>query len=388
MRRSSRLPQDSAPNALSAALEKAVAEGRPILDLTRSNPTRCGFQYPEAAIRAALGAEGVLAYAPDARGSLTAREAIAAHHGHGLRAEDLLLTASTSEAYSLLFKLLGDPGDTVLVPSPSYPLFDWLARMEGMKAAPAPAWWRDRWTLDEAALEAACGPAARALCVVSPNNPTGQYLSRGEWAMLTAFCARKGLALICDEVFADFPLEPGPDDLRSALEDPAPPCPVFVLSGLSKTALLPQVKLGWIAARGPGSARALDDLEFISDQYLSVSASAQAAAPELLRLAPGLRAQALARAAANLEAMDGWLRDRPSCSRLPVGGGWSALLRRPAVETDEAFALRLLEQEGVLAHPGHFFDLPLEGFLVLSLLTPPDDFRAGLGGLSRALSNG
>ena len=388
MRRSSRLPPDAAPNALSAALARARAAGRPVLDLTRSNPTACGFAYPEAAIRAALGGAGVLSYAPDARGSLAAREAVAAHHGRGLRPEDLLLTASTSEAYSLLFKLLGDPGDEVLVPSPSYPLFEWLARMEGMRAVTVPAWWRDRWSLDEAALESACSPRTRALCVVSPNNPTGQFLSREEWALLTAFCARKGLSLICDEVFADFPLEPGDGDLRTGLEDPEPPCPVFVLSGLSKAALLPQVKLGWIAARGPGAAQALEDLEFIADQYLSVSASAQAAAPELLRLAPGLRAQALARAAAALRALDAWLGGHPACSRLPVGGGWSVLLRRPALEPDEAFALRLLEEGGTLAHPGHFFDLPMEGFLVLSLLTPTDEFERGLAALSRALSNG
>lgn len=388
MRRSSRLPQDAAPNALSVALAEARAAGRPILDLTRSNPTDCGFEYPEAAIRAALGSPDVLAYTPGARGSLAARQAIAAHHGHGLRAEDLLLTASTSEAYAFLFKLLADPGDTILVPSPSYPLFEWLARMEGLQAIPVPAWWRDRWTLDEAALEAACGPKVRALCIVNPNNPTGQYLSRSEWDMLTSFCARKDLALICDEVFADFPLEPGAGDMQTALEDAAPPCPVFVLSGLSKTALLPQVKLGWIAARGPGAAQVLEDLEFISDQYLSASASAQAAAPELLRLAPGLRAQALARASSNLAALDAWLRLHPACSRLPVGGGWSVLLRRPALEDDETFTLRLLQREGMLAHPGHFFDLPMDGFLVLSLLTPLDEFQKGLGSLSRALPNG
>ncbi|MBS1765914.1 MAG: pyridoxal phosphate-dependent aminotransferase [Acidobacteria bacterium] len=388
MKRSSRLPQDAAPNALSAALEEARALGRPILDLTRSNPTTCGFAYPEGAIRAALGSPDVLAHAPGPRGSRSARQAIAAHLGHGLRAEDLLLTASTSEAYAFLFKMVADPGDEILVPSPSYPLFEWLARMEGLQAIPVPAWWRDRWSLDEAALEAACGPRARALCIVNPNNPTGQYLSRDEWRMLTAFCARNQLALICDEVFADFPLEPGAQDLGSALEDGAPPCPVFVLSGLSKTALLPQVKLGWIVVRGPGATQALEDLEFISDHYLSVSASAQAAAPDLLRLAPTLRAQALVRAQTNLAALDAWLQTHPACSRLPVGGGWSVLLRRPAVETDDAFAIRLLEREGVLVHPGHFFDLPLEGFVVLSLLTPEAEFEDGLTGLSRALANG
>ena len=386
MHRSSRLPADAAPNALSAALARLRAEGRAVLDLSASNPTACGFAYPGDAIRAALASAETLAYAPDARGALPAREAVAAHHARGLRPEDLLLTASTSEAYALLFKLLCEPGDTVLVPSPSYPLFEWLARMEGLEALPVSSWRHERWSLDFAALEAACGPRTRAVCVVNPNNPTGQFLSRGEWKALAELCARKGMALIVDEVFADFPLEPGPDHLPAALEDADPPCPVFALSGLSKAALLPQVKLGWIAARGPGAARALEDLEFIADQYLSVSASAQAAAPALLSLAPALRAQALARAKANLAALDAWVQSHPGCSRLPVGGGWSVLLRRPALESDEAFALALLEEESVLAHPGHFFDLPGEGFLVLSLIVPEAAFAAGLAALSRALS--
>ncbi|HXC16910.1 MAG TPA: pyridoxal phosphate-dependent aminotransferase [Holophagaceae bacterium] len=387
MRFSSRLPANSLPNALSTALTRLRDQGLAILDLTVSNPTACGFTYPEAAIREALGAPSVLRYAAEARGSLPAREAIAAHHGRGLRPEDLLLTASTSEAYALLFKLLGDPGDEVLVPSPSYPLFEWLARMEGLNAVTVPAWFHERWDLDIAALESACTRRTRAICVVNPNNPTGQFLSRAEWNALTGLCTRKDLALIVDEVFADFPLEPEPGHLPTALEDPDPPCPVFVLSGLSKAALLPQVKLGWIAARGPGARAALDSLEFIADQYLSVSASAQAAAPALLALAPALRAQARARAMENLAALDAWLAVERSWSRPSLGGGWSVLLRRPALESDEAFALRLLEEEGVLVHPGHFFDLPAEGFLVLSLLPRPGGFRKGLDALSKALPN-
>lgn len=387
MRASSRLPASASPNALSAALARIRAEGRAVLDLTLSNPTACGFDYPGAALREALGDPSVLRHAPDAKGALAAREAIAAHHGHGVRAQDLLLTASTSEAYGLLFKLLGDPGDEVLVPSPSYPLFEWLARMEGLAAITVPAWFHERWDLDFTSLEGACTGRTRAVCVVNPNNPTGQFLSRGEWRALTALCARKGLALIVDEVFADFPLEPEEDHLPTALEDPAPPCPVFVLSGLSKAALLPQVKLGWIAARGPGAAEALEALEFIADQYLSVSASAQAAAPAILAFAPALRAQALGRARENLAALDAWLAVERSCSRPSVGGGWSALLRRPAVESGEDFTLRLLERESVLVHPGHFFDLPGEGYLALSLLPPAAAFKEGLEALSRALSN-
>ena len=375
-------------NALSEALARLRIEGHGILDLTVSNPTICGFKYPEDAIREALSTAEILRYAPDAQGGLTAREAIATHHGHGLRAEDLLLTASTTESYALLFKLLGDPGDEILVPSPSYPLFEWLAKLEGLSAVKVPAWFHERWDLDIAGIESACTERTRAVCVVNPNNPTGQYLSWTEWRSLTEFCAREGLALIVDEVFSDFPLEPEADHLPTALEDPAPPCPVFVLSGLSKAALLPQLKLGWIAARGPGAMDALKALAFMADAYLSVSTPVQAAAPAILRLARALRSQVRDRAAENLAALDAWTQMEPSCSRSAVGGGWSVLLRRPVVEEDDdAFALRLLLQEGVLVHPGHFFDLPREGVLALSLLPPLDIFKKGLVGLSRAFQN-
>jgi aspartate/methionine/tyrosine aminotransferase len=378
VRLSSRLPRDFEPNALSAALDRMRLEGRERLDLTVSNPTRCGFTYPEAEIRAALSSPNVLTYDPDPQGSRTAREAIALHHGYGLRAEDLLLTASTSEGYGLLFKLLGDPGDEVLVPSPSYPLFEWLARLEGLTARTVPSYFHDRWHLDLGALEAAITDHTRAVVVVNPNNPTGQFLSKQEWTSLTTLCAQRGLAVIVDEVFADHVLEPLPDRLDTALLDADPPCPVFLLSGLSKVAALPQLKLGWVAVRGPGAEAHLEALAFLADQYLSVSAPAQAAAPALLALAGGIRQQVQARLRANLATLDGLLAAQPRLSRLPVEGGWSVLLRRPAVEPDELCALRLLERHGVLLHPGSFFDLPGHGHLVLSLLTPPANFRRGL----------
>ncbi|HEY3270904.1 MAG TPA: pyridoxal phosphate-dependent aminotransferase [Geothrix sp.] len=378
MRLSSRLPHAFEPNALSASLARQRSEGRKVLDLTVSNPTRCGFTYPEADIRAALSSPAVLAYDPDPQGSQSAREAIAAYHGHGLRADDLLLTASTSEGYALLFKLLGDPGDEVLVPSPSYPLFDWLARLEGLHARPVPSYFHDRWHLDLGALESAVGPRTRAIVVVNPNNPTGHFLSKTEWAGLTDLCARKGLAVLVDEVFADYALEPPADRLSTALGDTAPHCPVFLLSGLSKVAALPQLKLGWIAARGPGAAEHLEALAFLADQYLSVSAPVQAAAPALLALAPGIRQQVQRRLRANLAILDAALAVHPHLSRLPVEGGWSVLLRRPAVDGDEVCALRLLEQASVLVHPGSFFDLPGDGHLVLSLLTSEETFHDGL----------
>ncbi len=378
MHLSSRLPQGFEPNALSAALSRLRSEGRAVLDLTGSNPTRCGFVYPEAAILAALSQPTVLAYDPDPCGSALAREAIAAHHGHGLGAEDLLLTASTSEGYGLLFKLLGDAGDEVLVPSPSYPLFDWLARLEGLHAHTVPSYFHERWHLDLGALEAGVSPRTRAVVVVNPNNPTGHFLSQAEWAGLTVLCARHGLALIVDEVFADFALESSADRLATALVDPDPPCPVFLLSGLSKVAALPQLKLGWIALRGPGAAEHRSALTFLADQYLSVSAPVQAAAPTLLALAPGIRGQILGRLRANLASLDACLATQPRLSRPPVEGGWSVLLRRPAVDGDETCTLRLLESASTLVHPGSFFDLPGDGHLVLSLLTPEALFREGL----------
>lgn len=378
MRRSSRLPDPIELNPLSQLLAERRTSGQEVLDLTASNPTACGFTYPEAEIRAALSAPSVLRYAADPQGALAARQAIASHHRHGLRADDLLLTASTSEGYALLFKLLGNPGDEVLVPSPSYPLFDWLARLEGMAAKPVPSYFHERWHLDLGALEASVSERTCAVVVVNPNNPTGHFLSRTEWKALTDLCARRNLALMVDEVFADYALEATGEALSTALEDHDPPCPLFLLSGLSKIAALPQVKLGWIAVRGPEGAEHMEALAFLADQYLSVSASAQAAAPALLALAPSLQAQVRHRLRANLRTLDASLAAHPQLSRLPVEGGWSVLLRRPALEGDEACACRLLRETGVLAHPGSFFDLPADGHLVLSLLTPEIVFKEGL----------
>lgn len=385
MRASSRLPRGFEPNALTAALAARRAAGLEVLDLTVSNPTRCGIAYPEAELRAALSDPTVLRYDPDPLGAQSAREAIAAHHGRGLRAEDLLLTASTSEGYALLFKLLGDPGDELLVPSPSYPLFEWLARLEGLHARPVASYFHERWHLDLEALSTAITPRTKAVVVVNPNNPTGHFLSRNEWSQLTALCAEHGLALLVDEVFADYALEPPEGHLPTALEDPDPACPLFLLSGLSKVAALPQLKLGWIAARGPGATSALASLAFLADQYLSVSAPAQAAAARVLALAPALRAQVRNRLAHNLAALDAALSAHPHLGRLPVEGGWSVLLRRPAVGSDEACAIRALETTGALVHPGSFFDIPGDGHLVLSLLPPEDRFETGLRALLLSL---
>ena len=242
---SSRLPGLFHSNALTELQDHLQAEGIPLRNLTASNPTSVGLDYPAADIRAALGAPEVLAYHANPRGSLAARQAVAEHLGHGVTPEEILLTASTSEAYAWGFKLLCDPGDEVLAPSPSYPLFEWLAHLENVTARPIPAWWHDRWNLDLEALEAACGPRTRAILLVNPNNPTGQFLSKAEWAGLVALCTKKNLALFVDEVFADYPLEPTPQDLRTALADAEPTCTVLVLSGLSKVAAGPGCCKPW-----------------------------------------------------------------------------------------------------------------------------------------------
>ena len=323
------------------------------------------------------GGAQALAYDPDPRGRKDARAAVAAWWGHGLTEKDLVLSASTSESYSWLFKLLGDPGDDLLVPSPSYPLFEWLARMEGLVARQIPAFGFEGWQLDLAGLESACGPRTRAVVVVNPNNPTGHFLSRTDWERLAALCARKGLVLVVDEVFSPYPLEPTEDAVQTVLEDTSPPCPTVVLSGLSKAALLPQLKLAWTAVRGPGAERLLEGLEFIADQYLSVSAATLAALPELLRLAPDLQAQCLARLRINLAALDRLLTSASTWSRLGVGGGWSVVLRRPALSTDGEFVESLLSRRGVLVHPGEFFGFAAEGHLIASLLTDPVIFANG-----------
>lgn len=377
---SHRLPESLEPNPLTLELEARRRSGRAVLDLTVSNPTRCGFPYPADAIRAALSGPGVLAYDPDPRGPAAAREAVAAHHGRGLDPGQVVLAASTSEAYGWLFKLLCDPGDDVLVPSPSYPLFHWLGALEGVSARPVPALPFEAWDLDLPGLAAALTPRTRAVVVVNPNNPTGRFLSRTRWEALLAFCAEKGLAVLVDEVFHDYPLEPAPDGLTTALETPEPPCPVFLLSGLSKIAALPQVKLGWIVLLGPARAH-LEALTFLADQYLSVSASAQAAAPALLALAPAIRGPILARLRGNLTALDALLRAHPAASRHPVQGGWSVILRCPVLDPEADLALELLRETGILLHPGGFFDLPGKGRLVASLL--PEAFPQGM---ARALA--
>jgi hypothetical protein len=373
-----------APNRLSALLREMRAAGGEILDLTESNPTRCGFNYPEQWILEALTQRGALTYDPDPRGLLGAREAVARYYaesGATLSPEQIFLTTSTSEAYSYLFKLLANPGDAVLVPRPSYPLFQFLADLNDVKLIPYPLRYHDRWEIDFAALAAAFEQAAgraRALIVVHPNNPTGSYLSREESAWLAALCRERGCAIIADEVFRDFAFDPA-----------AAPAPThaagtraltFTLSGLSKISALPQMKLAWLAASGPEEllSPALARLEVIADTYLSLSAPLALALPRWLETRGAIQHQILERVRGNLQSLDGALPDQVPLTRLKAAGGWYGVLRVPATRSDEDWALRLLQQHRVFVHPGHFYDFDTDGFLVVSLLPPPAVFREGI----------
>ena len=389
---SRRLAWDQPPNRLAAALAARRAAGLPVIDLTEANPTRAGLGPPADELRAALAVADAHLYAPDPRGLPAARAAVAAYYagrGDAVDPGRLHLCAGTSDGYAWLCKLLADPGDEILVPAPSYPLLPLLAELEGVRLAPYPLAWREGhgWRLDREALAAAIGPRARAVVVVSPHNPTGAVLGGPERVWLDALCARRGLALIVDEVFLDYPGDGAPDPLPSVAGADGETL-TFVLSGLSKVAALPQVKLSWLACGGPAPARARAQgaLELIADAYLSVGTPVQLAAPALL----ALRRAAQARIRARLRENEAWLR--PACAGLGAGrllpreAGWYALLECWTGEDEEEWCLARLDGDGLLLHPGYFFDFPRRGSLALSLLVPPPEFRAGVTRLLRHLA--
>jgi aspartate/methionine/tyrosine aminotransferase len=311
----------------------------------------------------------------------TAREAIAGDYRRrnlSVPADQIVATASTSEAYSLLFKLLCDAGDNVLVPQPGYPLFEHLTRLDAVEAVPYELEYHGSWQINLDSLGRAVTGRTRAVLVVSPNNPTGSVVSARELATVGELCIQHGLALIGDEVFADYPL--GAERLSGPSVLAQPRTLTFGLGGLSKTVGLPQVKLGWIAVAGPDTLvrDALERLEIIGDTYLSVSTPVQRAAPELLAGGATVREQICARLRKNLEQLRRAAHRHPSCTLLNVEAGWYAVIQVPATRGEEAIVLDLLEQDGVLVHPGYFFDFPREAFLVLSLLPAPDEFREGV----------
>jgi alanine-synthesizing transaminase len=378
---SARTRWDLTPNRLARILKAKRTAGEPVIDMTESNPTRAGIPYPSDLLDP-LAYPAALRYEPTPWGLEPAREAVAsdfARRGFPLRADRILLTASTSEAYSLLFKLLCDPGDEVLVPRPGYPLFDYLAGLESVRVASYPLEYDGAWRLDVAALAAAVTGRSRAVVTVNPNNPTGSYLKRDEARALRALCAERGLALISDEVFADYEVGEDPRRMGSVAEDGSGLA--FALGGLSKSCGLPQLKLAWIATSGPEGLRdqALSRLEVVADALLSVGTPVQVAAPSLLARRAELQAPIRARLRENGEALRGRLAPSSPARLLEREGGWYAVLRVPATHPEEEQVARLLERSNVLVHPGYFFDFPSEAYLVLSLLPPPPLFAEGLG---------
>ena len=378
---SARTRWDLSTNRLSAALEAKRRRAARVLDLTESNPTRAGLLAPPGLLES-LARRASLVYEPAPFGLAAARAAVAADYarrGVAVGPERILLTASTSEAYGFLFKLLCDPGDEVLVPRPGYPLFEYLAQLESVRAVPYESGHDGEWHLSPSSLAAAAGPKTRAVVVVNPNNPTGAFLKRDELLALEAFAAERGLALVADEVFADYAFAEDPRRAPSVARDG--PSLSFALGGLSKSCVLPQLKLAWCAIAGPLALRreAWARLEVVADSYLSVSTPVQHAASEILARREELQSPVRARLAGNLGALRAHLDRRSPASLLEPEGGWYAVLRVPATLADEERVVRLLEERDVLVHPGYFFDFPREAHLVLSLLPEPEVFAEGVG---------
>ncbi len=365
--------------------------GRSIIDLTESNPTRCGFVYETERILCALANQAALSYRPNPRGPQEAREAVASYYrerGVSVDPDQIFITSSTSEAYSYLFRLLGDPGDSILAPQPSYPLFDFLAQLDDIRISVYPLVYGHGWQMDRFALQQKIRPESRAVLLVNPNNPTGSYISCDDRAFLAALCHEQELALVADEVFFDYRLETPADRAPQSMAGEKTAL-TFTLSGLSKISALPQMKLAWIVVNGPAKLMdaALGRLEVIADTYLSVSAPVGLALPELLQTRFSIQPQIQQRTRTNLARLDAMLPARSPVSRLYAEGGWSAILRVPAVHTDEEWATTLLEQDGVLVHPGHFYDFTADGYLVVSLLADSEKFVEGIRRLLSRIEN-
>ncbi len=378
---------DLTPNRLSEALAELRAAGKPFLDLTISNPTECGFTYDGARILQALNNPAAVSYEPNPKGLESARRAVTGYYfdrGEDVSLEDIFLTTSTSESYSYVFRTLCDPGDEILVPSPSYPLFDFLAEIQDVKLVRYPLEYsaNDKatnghgWGIDFRSLEQAITPRTRGVIVVHPNNPTGHFTKSLEKDKLNAICSAGRMAIIADEVFLDFALEGD----RAASFSTNSTALTFTVSGLSKIAGLPQMKAAWLGVNGPRDEKreALGRLEMIADTYLSVNAPVQLAMPVFLQERRNFQTQLLARVRQNLAELDRQLAGQKVCSRLRVEAGWYAVLRVPAIRTDEDLALELLTSRSVYIHPGHFYDFKSEGFLVVSLISPASVFARGV----------
>lgn len=371
-------------NAYTRALQGHRQSGREILDLTASNPTTCGFEYDESAILGALQSSAALRYDPQPKGLPSARAAVAEYYaevGAVIDLERLILTTGTSEAYSFLFRLLCEPGDEVLIAHPSYPLFDFLASIQDVKLRPFRLVYDHGWQIDFDELEKSIGEWTRAILLVHPNNPTGNFISTREAEQLNAICARHNLALIIDEVFLDYRLcEDSAISTSGKTFAGNSAALTFVLSGLSKISALPQMKVGWIAVSGPDNLvrDSIARLEVIADTYLSLSVPLQHALPNLLAQRKKLQPQLMSRIEKNFAILDSQLESQNPVSRLQVEGGWYAVLRVPAVQSDEELAIELLDRCAAAVHPGHFYEFPGEGYLVLSMITPADIFEEGV----------
>ena len=367
------------PNRFTQAFEEVRAAGRKFIDLTLSNPTRAGITYDKKVVLDSLRNEKSLDYDPQTKGLLFARTAVSDYYrtrGESVDPESLVLTSGTSEGYSYVFRLLANPGDEILVPKPSYPLFEFLADLQDVNLVPYPLIYDHGWQIDFHSLENTIGDATRGIVLVNPNNPSGSYVGASERQQLNDLCRKHNLALIVDEVFLDYAL----DDIPHPTFATNPDGLTFTLSGLSKISALPQMKLAWIAVSGHTveAHAAMERLEVTADTYLSVSTPVQWAAPTMLEQRNAVQTQILDRARHNLSELDSQLSQQKSCVRLSVEGGWYAVLRVPVTRSDEDLAIALLRDRGVLVHPGHFYDFPQDGFLVLSLITSTDEFRRGV----------
>jgi alanine-synthesizing transaminase len=374
------------PNRLSQTLASRRASGQSVIDLTVSNPTEADFAYEGKSILDALCQPDALKYQPDPQGLPSARRAVAQYYstrGTDVSIDSIVLTTSTSEAYSFVFRMLCNPGDEILVPAPSYPLFDFLADIQDVKLLPYPLLYDHGWQIDFQALKHAVTPRSRGVIVVHPNNPTGHFTKTRELHDLNAICATRDMALIADEVFLDFGLkESSPVSFAANREVLG-----FTLSGLSKICGLPQMKMAWIVVSGPDSLRteALARLDIIADTYLSVNAPVQLAMPAFLQQKQSFQGQLMARVRDNLAELDGQLSGQDLCSRLEVEGGWYVVLRIPVMRSDEDFAIELLTTQNVYVHPGHFYNFAGDGYLIVSLITRPQEFAEGIRRLLRAL---
>jgi alanine-synthesizing transaminase len=385
------------PNRLSEELAQHLAAGKRIFDLSASNPTEGGFEYDGESMLRALCNETALTYVPDPKGLLRARQAVAEYYagrGDEVSVEDIVLTTSTSEAYSFIFRVLCNPGDEVLVPAPSYPLFGFLADIHDVRLIQYPLLYDYGWQIDFHALQQATTPRTRGVIVVNPNNPTGHFVRPEDLDTLNEICSLRGMAIVADEVFLDFA-----HGETSARRDPTKnsrprgaagkkPSSLavnsgaltFTMSGLSKISGLPQMKAAWLVTSGPEAlkTKALERLEVIADTYLSMNAPVQLALPELLQQRHGFQKQVMTRVRKNVAELDRQLTQKKSCNRLEIEGGWYAVLRVPATRSDDDLAVELLKTKGIYVHPGHFYDFPNDGYLIVSLIMPEREFSEGI----------